>query len=243
MRKTIPVILLGLLAVCTAAAQVKISPMKVIYVRSGDELPDFKKKFEIRYPIVEDVKNAAVKRRIENAISYWNVFDTTLNDDWNEFTWLDSMDYEVSYNKNGILDIHLMREGTAAYPDGHSRHVVVNTRTGRRVSIPDAFTSIGDLLVKIDEAQKREIADHIEELKSDDEQAAESFREMMEEGLYGGEKLDEFSVSETGITFIYDYGFPHAIQAMEPEGRYFFNWEALSSFIKPRGVFGQFRKK
>lgn len=243
MKKAIPVILLGLLVVCTANAQVKISPMKVIYVRSGEQIPDFKKRFEISYPIVEDVRNAAVRRRIENSISYWNVFDTTLKDDWNEYTWLDSMYYEVTYNKNGILDIELLRQGSAAYPDGHSQHVVVNTRTGTRVRIPDAFKKIGDLLVKIDEAQKKEIADHIEELKQDDEQAAESFREMMEEGTYGDDKLDEFSVSDTGVTFIYDYGFPHAIQALQPEGKYFFSWDELAPFIRPRGVFGQFVKK
>lgn len=242
MKKTIPVILLGLLVVCTASAQVKITPMKVIYVRSGERIPDFKKRFEITYPVVEGVRNTAVKRRIENSVSYWNVFETTLEEERNEYYWLDSMEYEVAYNMNGILDIELIRQGSAAYPDGQSQHVVVNTGTGRRVRIPDAFTKIGDLLVKIDEAQKKEIADHIEELKQDDEQAAESFREMMEEGTYGEDKLDEFSVSNTGVTFIYDYGFPHAIQALEPEGKYFFSWEELAPFIKPGGVLGQFRK-
>ncbi len=243
MKKLIVPVCLIILLPLTAFGQIGITPMKVIYVRSGENVPDFKKRFEIRYPIVEGARNAAVKRRLESAIDYWRVFDTSLKEDWNEFIWLDLMDYEVGYNKNGILDIELIRQGSAAYPDGFSRHIVVNTKTGRSVRVADAFTKIGELLVKLDEAQKKEIADQIEELKRDDEQAADSFKSIVETEVYGGDKFDEFSVSDTGVTFIYDYAFPHAVQALEPEGRYFFSWEELSPYIRPRGVFGQFLEK
>lgn len=234
---------LGLLTVFPVAAQVEISPMKVIYVRPQTDLPDYKKRFEIRYPLVEGVKNPRVRKRMESAISYWRVFDTTLKEDLDEYAWLESMDYRVEYNKHSILDILLWREGSAAYPNTLHRHVIVDTRTGRAVGIRSAFTNIGKLLVKIDEAQKKEIADHIKELKEHEPKDAQTFSEMMSENQDRADTLDEFKISDKGVTFIYDYGFPHVIQALAPDGEYFFTWKELTPFIRPRGSLRQFRVK
>jgi hypothetical protein len=54
--------------------------------------------------------------------------------------------------------------------------------------------------------------------------------------------LDEFVVGDGGVTFLYDAGFPHAIQAAQPEGRYFFSYARLSKFIKGDGPLGMFVK-
>ncbi len=215
--------------------------MKVIYVRQGEQIPDFKQRFEIRYPIVDGVKNAVVKRRIESAIDYWKVFDTSLDDDLHEYTWLDSMDYEVAYNDNGILDIELTREGSAAYPDGFDQHIVVSTTTGRTVTIANAFTNIAGLKIKIDEAEQTAIAKQVEELKADEPSDALEFQRMMDEKEYQKNDLGEFSISDTGVTFIYDYGFPHVIQALSPSGEFFFSWKEITPFVKARGPLGNFR--
>ncbi len=52
--------------------------------------------------------------------------------------------------------------------------------------------------------------------------------------------LDNFSVSKTGITFLYDAGFPHVIKALEPKGHYFFSYEELKPYIESHGPLGQF---
>ena len=54
------------------------------------------------------------------------------------------------------------------------------------------------------------------------------------------ENLDEFSVGAKGITFLYDAGYPHAIQAFEPIGEYFFSYSELKPFIRRDGLLGQF---
>lgn len=241
MTKTFTATILVLFFAFSAAAQVEISPMKVIYIRPQKNLPDFKQRFEIRYPTVEGVKNAALRRRIEAAISYWKVFDTTLNEDLNEYTWLDSMDYNVAYNNDGVLDIELIRQGTAAYADGWSQHVVVNTKTGRQITKATAFKNIAGLNAKILEAQRKEIADQIEKLRRDDKQTADSFESIVETEVYGGDKFEEFSVSDSGVTFIYDYGFPHSLVDLEPSGEYFFSWQEMQPFLKARGPLGRFR--
>jgi hypothetical protein len=240
MKKAIPVILFGLLSVIPLAAQVEISPKKVIYVRQGKDVPDFKKRFEVRYPMVEGARNATVKRRIEAAIDYWKLFDNSLEGEINDGYWLYSMDYEVAYNKDGILDINLITEGSGAYPDGSSRHVVLNTKTGRTATIADTFFNLPGLMVMIDRAQKQEVADKIKELERDDPDEVDYFRQMMDDGEYRIGKLDEFSISDDGVTFIFDYGFPHVIQALEPDGEYFFSWEELNPYIRARGLLAKF---
>jgi hypothetical protein len=42
------------------------------------------------------------------------------------------------------------------------------------------------------------------------------------------------------VTFLYDAGFPHAIQALEPNGNYFFSYAELRPFIKKDGLLGTF---
>ena len=57
---------------------------------------------------------------------------------------------------------------------------------------------------------------------------------------FTAENFNEFSVSDKGATILYDAGFPHVIQALEPEGRYFFTWTQLKPFIRPDGLLARF---
>ena len=79
----------------------------------------------------------------------------------------------------------------------------------------------------------------LRESKSDPEDVRIA-SEAQEPLQYKIEDLDNFSVSSKGVTFLYDAGYPHAIQAFEPVGRYFFSFAELKGFIKPDGPLGQF---
>jgi hypothetical protein len=52
--------------------------------------------------------------------------------------------------------------------------------------------------------------------------------------------LDNFSVGKTGITFLYDAGFPQVIAAYEPSGKYFMSYAELKPFVKRDGMLWQF---
>ena len=52
--------------------------------------------------------------------------------------------------------------------------------------------------------------------------------------------IDDFSIGDKGVTFLYDAGYPHAIQAFEPNGEYFFSYSELKPFIRRDGPLGQF---
>lgn len=220
---------------------VTIVPNKVVYKRIGQNVPDFKKTFEVTYPKISGIGNALVKNKLQNSLSYWKNFDTTLKEHQSEYHWLTSFTYKVNYNKNSVLDIELIMEGVGAYPDRTVKTLVVNLRTGNRLYVGDVFRRIGKLLVKIDKAQKAEIRKAIADSKTSGEKdGLNDLGGLLNQGDYTLDRLEEFSISDKGVTFLHDYGFPHAVRALEPEGRYFFSWNQMRSHIKRDGLLAKF---
>ncbi|NNF00890.1 MAG: hypothetical protein HKN25_17875 [Pyrinomonadaceae bacterium] len=215
-------------------SSLKIASKKVSYTRKGENIPDHKKTFEVNYPVISGLKDPSTSKKVESAISYWKNFGTTLEENIGDYTWLYSLDYKINYNKNSILDISLYMEGSGAYPSTHVKNLVIDLKTGRRVNIADTFTNIGKLLVKIEKAQRVAIAKAAQE---DEITLEELNEEIRRNSRY---TLEEFSINDKGVTFLFDYGFPHAIKALEPDGRNFFTWKEMRPHIKPNSLLGKF---
>jgi hypothetical protein len=223
-----------------AHAQVSITPNLVTYTRSGAGLPKHKKTFTVRYPVVSGTKSDKIRRALNNTLNYWVAFDTTLQENLGEYHWLESLDYNVIYNKNRILTIELIAEGSGAYPDRSIKTLVVDTNSGNRIAIGDAFVRIGRLLVLIDRAQKAEVKKEVDQLNAESKGDGDALIQEIGNRKYGTHSMNEFIVDDRGVTFLYDYGFPHAIQALEPEGRYFFSWKQIKPFVRHDGLLGSF---
>lgn len=223
----------------TAFAQsVTITPRKITYKRPKP-IADFKKTFTVNYPKVK-AATPALSRKIESAISYEKVSGLNIEEEKSEIQWLEEADYEVGYNKNGILTITLSVSGTGAYPSVFSKTVVVDLKTGNRATPSNVFTNLERLVVKAKAKQKAEIEKTIKEIKSDPANKDYENFDFFDNADFTVENLEEFAVNDRGVTFIYDYGFPHVIKALEPEGRYFFSWAELKPFIKPGGLLAKF---
>ncbi len=216
---------------------VVITPKKVVYKRPKP-IQDSKKSFVVIRPQVK-AATPALSKKIETAISYEKNNDFNLKDELGDFQWLEEASYEVKYNKNGLLDIILTSEGSAAYPSSIVKEVVIDTKTGNRTTAANVFTNLKNLTAKVKNSQKAEIKKAIiglkKEMPKDDDPAR-----FFTDSNYTIENLDDFSVSDKGVTFIYDYGFVHAVQALQPDGRYFFSWTELKPFIRRGGLLEQF---
>ena len=82
-----------------------------------------------------------------------------------------------------------------------------------------------------------EVADTIVELKKDPENKdIEPELLFKDSAEYQKVSLNEFSVDENGITFRHDYGYPHVVQALQPNGEFFFTWAQLKPYIKAGGL-------
>lgn len=222
-------------------AQVQIIPNKVTYKRVGKDVPGFKKTFDVTYPVVIGLEDYKAEENLIKTLNYWNNFEGNLEENFGRYDWLTDLYYKVNYNKNNILDITLTMEGSGAYPDGVSKNLIVDLKTGNKVLINETFINLEGLAAKVDIAQKAELKKAMEEANKEAEGDGEYFVDVMNrEGKFTAQKLKEFSVSDKGVTIIHNYNFVHATKALEPEGKYFFTWTELKPFIKPDGLLGQF---
>ena len=153
---------------------------------------------------------------------------------------LESADYTINYNKNNILDVTLFIEGSGAYPSGSSKYLIVNTKTGNRVKPADVFTDLNGLAALGKKSLQAEIKTETIRIKKDEPDFEPT--EYFNNANFTTDNLWAFTISDTGLTFHYDYGFPHVAKALEPDGEFFFSWAELKPFIKKDGLFGKLLK-
>lgn len=231
------VIIFAILSGYATAQSVVITGKKVTYTRKKP-MSEYKKTFTINYPKVK-AATPALSKKIEAALDYQKVLGLNLKEEMSEFQWLEEADFEVGYNNKGILSVTLSMDGTAAYPTSSSKTVVVDLKTGRRLLAADVFTNIAGLTAKVRKAQKKEIADAVAEIKKDPQNEEPKPEALFQDAKFDAKDLEGFSVDAKGVTFKYDYGFPHIILALQPDGEFFFSWIQLKPFIKYDGAFAR----
>ena len=221
------------------AQSVVITSKKVTYTRPKPTA-DFKKTFTIRFPKVK-AATKALSKKIETAISYEKILSLNIEEEKNDIQWLEEADYEIGYNKSGILVITLSMTGSGAYPSTVFKTVVVNLKTGNRVMPADVFVNLKGLAAMAKKSQQAEIKNSLDKTKSQlNEEETEIVKEQTDSANFTVKNLDEFSIDDKGATFIYDYGFRHVTQALQPEGRFFFSWAELKPYIKRGGLLAKF---
>ena len=240
MKRYITALLAFLILFCASltAQTVTITPQKKVYKRSKPMM-DFKRTFTIRRPIAK-AATPTLSQKITAAINPVAILDINIKEEMGEIQWLSEADYEVVYNANGILTVKVWMEGAGAYPDGVTKHSVVDTGTGERITIANAFTDLSSLATVIKKAQQKEVEAAIKELKADPENKDIDVPEVFENTDFTKESFGDLSVTGTGVTFYYDYGFPHVIQALEPAGEFTLAWAELKPYIKPGGLLARF---
>lgn len=219
-----------------SAQTITVTPAKTVYKRPKP-LDREKRTFTVTRPKIKGA-TPAIAKKIETALSYEKNFDFSVKEEQTEIQWLSEASYKVDYNKNGILNIEITIDGSGAYPDSSTKSVVVNVKNGNRVAAADVFTNLTGLAAEAKKKQLAEIKQGLIDIKKEDPESENN--DLFDAADFTAENLSEFSISDKGVTFWYDYGFPHVIQALQPEGRYFFSWAALKPYIKKDGLFGQF---
>jgi len=227
----------------TPPDRVTIARKKIVLTRSGQYVkyrPD-RRKATIHYPFVSGLRNQMVLRRVRSLLSIKNVFDTSLKE-YREDNWLDEFDYEVNYNANYILDITFSVHGEGPYPDSHSRTIPIDLKTGTILKARDIFVEdkLGELAAAVNIKLKLEVAELIKTAKERDD--ADSIIELLADLKFEIKDLDDFSISQEGVIFLYEADLPHVYIGFEPEGRYLFPYSTLKSFIKPDSRLAQFVK-
>ena len=239
MKKASLLILFLLVLSTTILGQsVKIVPKKVTYTRPN-VTSSFKKTFTVTYPIVKG-PSPALAKKIEESISYKKVMSLDIEDEINNSDWLQEAEFQVGYNQKGVLSIYLNFTGIGAHEQYFGKNVVVDLKTGRRVTAKDVFRNMNGLVAQIKKIQDDEIAESSKEIKTqkdfNDVNTDELFRYVDFKKIH----LEDFSINEKGVSFQYDYGFPRLYMMIEPGGSYFLSWREIKPFIKRDGLLEKF---
>jgi hypothetical protein len=253
----LPTALLALAIILSLSAQsrmavaqdrVIIQPRTVVLAPARKETARHpaRAKATARYPIILGLTNASVLARIQHMLAVKSIFGSTL-EEYRRDEGFEDFDYKLNYNKNYLLDITFSHSGMGgAYPSTERKHFLINLKNGMIVKATDAFKAeaLATLARMANQKLKAETKDLVKVVAEDKEQDAEqkaSLKEQLEQLTFTIESLNQFSVSDKGVTFLYDAGFPHVIQALQPDGEYFFTHAELRSYIKPTGPLGIFR--
>ena len=235
------------MAVVGAIGQsVIVKPRKVVYKRTAKNVPEFKRTFEVEYPVFSGKLSPSTLRALKTGTDYWRIFDISLAENLKSEHWLSSLGYDVKYNNHNILDILLFIEGVGAYPDGSSRFLVFDLRTGKKLTYADLFTAANmrGMVSKIRTVMQRNEEDAIKENAETRERLA-YYRDAYPEvhklpSAIDLKDLDGFSISDTGVTFMYGYNFAHVEQALEPSGEFFLSYQELKPFVRTDGLLARF---
>lgn len=239
------------LACCSnvVAQSVVVTPQKIIYKRAGKEVPDFKRTFEVRYPIFSGKLSSTVLKNLKRETNYWSVFEYgSLADSIRNDGWLSSFDYEVKYNKNNLLSIWLIMEGVGAYPDSSTEYLVFDLRSGKKLHFDDLFSSShiiplrNELRVKMAQIEAGLDREEKEQLDANRKTGQEIDVRSPTPDTFELSDLDGFSLSYRGMTFHYDYAYPHVSKALEPPGEFFLTWKELKPFIPNGGLLAAFTR-
>jgi hypothetical protein len=233
MKRKLALVFIAIFSLGVAAQTVTVTPKKVTYKRPKPQ-DDSKKTFTITYPKVK-AATPALSQKIERSMSYGSVLGLRLNDELTKYQWLEEADFEVKYNKNGILCVQLSMDGSAAYPDGTMKIVCADTRLGIRARPADVFTNLVGLTAMVRKAQEKEKRDAIPKIKKD-EPDIEQPELLFGDKHFTQKDLDGYEISDKGVTFHYDYEFIHATRALEPDGTFFFTWTQLRPYVKKGGL-------
>lgn len=231
-----------------AADRAVVGRRRVVIVRTGRLAREFpgRRRAVVNLPVVSGLSDPVVLRNVRATLDLKNVFGTSLAE-YRQDAWLEELDFKVNYNGRHILDISFWQSGTGAYPDTHHAHFAVSLRTGKALKARDVFEAgaLYALAGMANERLRAEIAEQIKVVEQDKELDADGrsgIKEQLSGLSFNVEHLDNFEVGEAGVTFLYDAGFPHAIQALEPDGRYFFTYAQLAPHVRRGGPLGVFLK-
>jgi len=111
-----------------------------------------------------------------------------------------------------------------------------NLKTGNLITMRDIFKNdkISDLIVVLNQKLQENI-DQNPTGGCSREIINQQLQDDLNRGKFSESKID-FKIKSDGIEFIYNFGFPHIVQACEPKGNIFLSFSQLKDYLSPTGL-------
>jgi hypothetical protein len=143
--------------------------------------------------------------------------------------------FDTIYDRHCIFSIKRMAEYNGAYPTEVWTYHHFDKRTGNKLKATDLFieSKLDSIVAECNEAIAITIESDRKEVAAED--LAEFDELIQSRPPFTKENLNEFYISKYGITFVYDFEFPHVRWDLEPSGELFVLDETMRGWIKPNG--------
>ncbi len=223
----------------TTQSSATIQPKTLTFTR-GKKGQDSYKQATVQIPTITTGPNSAVLKQVQDAIGPKQVLGESVQELDTEFQKsgaLSRLSYKVNYNKNAIVHLTYTKETVTSYPSTFRHYVAVDLQTGKVITAADLLTPSGleNLAATIDQLMQQRIQKTIAEKGTQDG----DLKTRLTGKQFKIQNLNTFLISEKGITFIYDFDFPHAIQALAPDGEFFLTYDQLQPSFKPVARLGR----
>jgi|GEM_PF-3968853 len=153
------------------------------------------------------------------------------------------LSYEVVFNNDKVLSLKSKLSHLGAYPDDSFSYYNFNLNNQSLITISDLYKpyGFGPIKIRIHDAIKSRITKVKNEITGPDKEPIlnwidESFNPAAETFDY------QYIITEFGITYIVDYGFPRVIQRYEPDHEIFIPYDELSDYLSKDGPLKDYAK-
>lgn len=140
------------------------------------------------------------------------------------------LDFTVGYNADGLLAIMMVHETLGAYSDSYVEHFLFDTRTGARLTGAELFRADG--LTALASAVDGKLQAQLDAARTERTDCTEGGDDPYQ-GQYTADHLrDVYLTADGQVYFPYDFDFPHAMQACEPDGDLRMPVAELTSYLR-----------
>ncbi|HEY9177209.1 MAG TPA: hypothetical protein VIN07_05940 [Flavipsychrobacter sp.] len=196
----------------------------------------------------EDCNNATVTAKVQKAYLLQTIVDYTPEEAENwlreyeadtlPIQGLTRFDIDTTYYAHCILGIRYTYGWMGAYPSAYIGYLNYNMRTGDTLRMQDVVQmgSMDELLKLCNDKLNRNIINNRKELVAGDGLEDADRHLSNYPAVFTTENINNYYLSDSGITFFYVFEFPHVMQAMEPDGEVFLNRAELGPILQRGGA-------
>ncbi len=150
------------------------------------------------------------------------------------------MDSTVNFDDHDILSVtFFLEDDGGAYPVSVHKDITLDTN-GERLPASTIFRedALAHVAALVDHRLQEAVANNLSN-SSDRAKFEEFMQETYGEGVHFlAQHLELFFVKKDGLVFRFDFGLPHAIQALSPSEEYLLRFDELAPYFDPNGPFG-----
>lgn len=138
--------------------------------------------------------------------------------------WVDGVAWSQTFSGQGVLGLEIAVEGSAAYPSGYVKPVVLDLSSGESLGRESFDPSRQpDLVRKLNVMLTARVAQAVAE----EPEVAEIL-----DGVHVSEDvLSNFSIKPEGVVFHAQFGLPHVVEAASPDPDFTVPWMAMRGFL------------